>query len=146
MNTVMTFLTAYGPSITAILGVVASILYSVLKTKKAVDDLKSCDDISKLRAEVKQGDGFEGVEGTFDVIVSNPPIRAGKAVIYGMFDDARGFLRPGGAMYIVIRKQQGAPSAITYLKTLFGAVDTVEKKSGFWIIRCREPINTTEDE
>ena len=50
----MTFLTAYGPSITAILGVVASILYSVLKTKKAVDDLKSCDDISKLRAEVKQ--------------------------------------------------------------------------------------------
>ena len=36
-----------------------------------------------------------------------------------------------------MRKQQGAQSAITYLKTLFDHVDTIEKSGGFWIIRCR---------
>lgn len=50
----MTFLSAYGPSITAIFGVVASILYSILQTKKAINELKSCDDISQLKTEVKQ--------------------------------------------------------------------------------------------
>ena len=42
-----------------------------------------------VRAEVLQGDGFAPVTGTFDAIVTNPPIRAGKAVIYGLFDRAR---------------------------------------------------------
>ena len=46
-------------------------------------------------------------------------------------------LNADGELYIVIRKQQGAESAIKYLKTLFDSVDTIEKSGGFWIIRCR---------
>ena len=65
-----------------------------------------------VKAEVVQGDGFQSVAGDFDAIVTNPPIRAGKAVIYGLFAQARDRLRPGGALYLVIRKQQGAPSAL----------------------------------
>ena len=42
-----------------------------------------------VRATVVQGDGFAAVEGKFDAIVTNPPIRAGKAVIYGLFAQAR---------------------------------------------------------
>ena len=93
-----------------------------------------------LRAEVVQGDGFESVQGKFDVIVSNPPIRAGKAAIYGMFDAARGFLKSGGAMYIVIRKQQGADSAKAYLTTLFENVETIARKKGFYIFCCSGPL------
>ena len=59
-------------------------------------------------ATVVQGDGFVAVEGKFDAIVLNPPIRAGKAVIYAMFAEAAAHLNAGGALYIVIRKQQGA--------------------------------------
>jgi len=100
-----------------------------------------------VQATVMESDGYEKVLGNgYDLILQNPPIRAGKAVIYKMFADASACLHAGGELWLVIRKQQGAPSAITYLKTLFGDVETVEKKSGFWIIRCREPINTTEDE
>ena len=103
--------------------------------------------VNGVSATVIESDGYEKVLGNaYDLILQNPPIRAGKAVIYKMFADASACIREGGELWLVIRKQQGAPSAITYLKTLFGAVDTVEKKSGFWIIRCREPINTTEDE
>ena len=81
-------------------------------------------------------DGYANVTGVYDFILTNPPIRAGKSVIYQMFADAREHLAPDGAMFIVIRKQQGAPSAQKYLATLFSDVRIVEKEAGFWILRC----------
>ncbi len=103
--------------------------------------------LNGVEAQVIESDGYEKVLGNaYDLILQNPPIRAGKAVIYKMFADASTCLNENGEVWLVIRKQQGAPSAITYLKTLFEDVETVEKKSGFWIIRCRLPIKTTEDE
>ena len=89
-----------------------------------------------VSARVVQGDGFEGVEGDFDAIITNPPIRAGKAVIYRLFDEARDRLRPGGALYIVIRKQQGAPSALKYLKEIYAQAETVGRGSGFHVLRA----------
>ena len=104
-----------------------------------------------VKAEVLESDGYEKILGnTYDLILQNPPIRAGKAVIYQMFADAASCLNANGELWLVIRKQQGAPSAITYLKTLFEDVETPEKKSGFWIIRCQKPLKNsnqnTEDE
>lgn len=88
-----------------------------------------------------QSDGYAALSGQrFDWILQNPPIRAGKAVIYQMFADAARCLLPGGSLWLVIRKQQGAPSALNYLRTLFSQVDTLEKKSGFWVIRCTDPL------
>lgn len=89
-----------------------------------------------VRAEVLQGDGFAPVTGTFDAIVTNPPIRAGKAVIYGLFDRARDFLNPGGSLYVVIRKQQGAPSALRHLQEQYRTAGVVDRGGGFWVIRA----------
>ena len=89
-----------------------------------------------VTATVVQGDGFEAVTGRFDAIVTNPPIRAGKAVIYGLFADARAHLKPGGALYIVIRKQQGAPSALKYLKEIYAEAEVIDRGSGFHVIRA----------
>ena len=91
-------------------------------------------------AQVVCGEGFEKVEGTFDLIALNPPIRAGKATIYALFADAAARLRAGGALYIVIRKQQGAESAQKYLKTIYGDVERVARDKGYWVFRCAEPI------
>lgn len=88
------------------------------------------------RATVCQGDGFANVSGSFDFVITNPPIRAGKAAIYGMFADARDRLNPGGQLYIVIRKQQGAPSALKYLREQFASAEVVARESGFWVIRA----------
>ena len=90
-----------------------------------------------VRATVVQGNGFAAVEGSFDAIITNPPIRAGKAVIYGLFAQARERLKPGGALYVVIRKQQGAPSALKYLKEVYGQAETVDRGSGFHVLRAR---------
>ncbi len=90
-----------------------------------------------VRAEVVQGDGFASVTGAFDAILTNPPIRAGKAVIYGLFADARAHLKPGGALYIVIRKQQGAPSALKYLRGIYAEAEVIDRSGGFHVIRAR---------
>ncbi len=89
-----------------------------------------------VRAEVLQGDGFAPVTGTFDAIVTNPPIRVGKAVIYGLFDRARDFLNPGGRLYVVIRKQQGAPSALKHLKERYKTAGVIDRGGGFWVIEA----------
>lgn len=95
-------------------------------------------------AAVVRGDGYEAVEGLFDAIVLNPPIRAGKGVIYALFEGARAHLSDGSALYIVIRKQQGAESAEKYLRTLYGSVERICREKGYWVLRCAEVNHANE--
>ena len=99
--------------------------------------------VSQIPSE-EHSDGFADIEGIFDCVITNPPIRAGKQVIYGMFRDCAGKLRENGALYIVIRKQQGAESCVKYLKTLFNIVEKLDKSAGFWVLKAYEPKNDTE--
>ena len=89
---------------------------------------------------VVESDGFSALTGTFDYILTNPPIRAGKAVIYRLFREARDHLAEGGALYLVIRKQQGAESAKKYLETLFERVELAARKKGYWVLRAAGPL------
>lgn len=89
-------------------------------------------------ATVMKSDAMDAVPGTFDFILNNPPIRAGKAVIYKMFDQASERLNAGGALYVVIRKQQGAPSAKNHLQEKFGHVEVIAKEKSYWIIECKK--------
>ena len=100
-----------------------------------------------VTAEVIESDGMSAVMGrTFDAIVTNPPIRAGKQVIYKMFADAAVSLNADGALYLVIRKQQGAESCVKYLKTLFNEVEKLDKSAGFWVLKATEPKGDAHDE
>lgn len=89
-------------------------------------------------AIVLSSDGFTALEGKkFAAIITNPPIRAGKKVIYKLFAESKEHLVEGGELWLVIQKKQGAPSTITYLSTIFSSVETVYKKKGYYIIRAR---------
>ena len=91
---------------------------------------------NRMQAKAILSDGFEKIEGEFDAVITNPPIRAGKAVIYKMFEDAKAHLREGGRLFLVIRKQQGAPSALKFLKELYAKAEVIERDGGYWIIQC----------
>lgn len=89
-------------------------------------------------------DGLQSVKGDFDLILSNPPIRAGKSVVYRFFAESAARLQPDGALYVVIQKKQGAPSALTKLKEIFGTVEVIEHQAGYWIIKASQKINQLE--
>jgi 16S rRNA (guanine1207-N2)-methyltransferase len=88
-------------------------------------------------AQIVQSDGFTNLEGMFDHILTNPPVRAGKAVVHSFFDGAYKHLVPGGCLYVVLQKKQGAPSAATYLEALFGNCTAIAKSAGFRVLRCQ---------
>lgn len=84
---------------------------------------------------------FDHVQETdFAAILSNPPIRAGKRVIYDLFEKAYKHLAPGGEFWTVVRKQQGAASALKKLQATFPEVTVVRKKKGYVIMKCEKKI------
>lgn len=90
------------------------------------------------RVTFLHSDIYEKIEGPYDSIVVNPPIRAGKVVTYSMYSGARQRLIDGGSLYVVIRKKQGAESAFKYLETVFENVSVLHKEKGYWIIQARK--------
>ncbi|MDO5436419.1 MAG: methyltransferase [Clostridia bacterium] len=85
----------------------------------------------------RESDGLaEFMEARFDAVITNPPIRAGKQTIYKMFADSAQCLKENGALYLVIRKQQGADSCMKYLKTIFAEVGILDRSGGFRVLKA----------
>jgi 16S rRNA (guanine1207-N2)-methyltransferase len=100
--------------------------------------LALCEKNAKLlgvndRVTCLHSDVYSNVEGPYNSIVINPPIRAGKNVTFEMYRGARERLIDGGRLFIVIRKDQGAESASKYIKELFGNITLLERKKGYLV-------------
>ena len=53
---------------------------------------------------------YENILDKYDVIITNPPIKAGKKVILEFLINAKIHLNDGGRLWFVMRKDQGAKS------------------------------------
>ena len=93
------------------------------------------------RVTILQSDIYEKIEGPYDSIVVNPPIRAGKKVTYAMYEGAKQYLIDGGSLFIVIRKAQGAESASKYIESLFGNVTLLKRDKGYYIYQAVKSKN-----
>lgn len=82
-------------------------------------------------------DCYEKVDDFYDTIITNPPIRAGKKIIYEIVMNACNHLIENGVLYIVIRKDQGAKSMISDLKKIYN-VEVLDKSKGFFVIKCKK--------
>lgn len=78
---------------------------------------------------------YESVEGEFAAVLSNPPIRAGKAVVHTILEGAYPLLVEGGTLTVVLQKKQGAPSAAKKMEEVFGNVKTLTKDKGYYILQ-----------
>ena len=90
------------------------------------------------RVTVLQSDVYKNIEGKYDSIVVNPPIRAGKIVTYSMYEGAYTHLIDGGSLFIVIRKNQGAPSASKYIENIFGNISLLKRDKGYYIYQAKK--------
>ena len=78
---------------------------------------------------------YENVKGSFDIIVSNPPIRAGKKVVFEILEGAYHFLKKSGELIIVIQKKQGAPSAKKKMEEVFGNCEIIKRDKGYFVLK-----------
>ena len=91
---------------------------------------------NKVNANTYVSDIYQNVEGKFDLIITNPPIRAGKKVVYDILMKAKEYLKENGELWFVIRKEQGAKSTMKVLEDLY-KIELVKKASGFYIITAK---------
>lgn len=78
---------------------------------------------------------YENVDDSFDIIVSNPPIRAGKKVVFEVLEGAYYHLNNNGELIVVIQKKQGAPSAKKKMEEVFGNCEIVKRDKGYFILK-----------
>jgi 16S rRNA (guanine1207-N2)-methyltransferase len=91
-------------------------------------------------AHIICSDGFNKFpDAEFDAIILNPPVRAGKKYIFGLYGGALGRLAGGGAFYAVIQRKQGMESTRPELARLFGNCEDVARKSGYHVLRAIKP-------
>lgn len=72
----------------------------------------------------------------FACVVTNPPIRAGKSIVFSIYDGAYERLLEGGELWVVIQKKQGAPSSREHIISLFGNCEIVTRDKGYYILKA----------
>ncbi len=87
-------------------------------------------------ADIRVSDGFSAVEGTFDIILTNPPVRAGKKTVFRFYEESFARLTQDGILYVVIQRKQGAPSSAEKLEELFGNCIVAAKSAGYRVLKC----------
>lgn len=91
---------------------------------------------NKVNAQVIESNTYESINDKYDLIVTNPPIRAGKDIVYGILSNAKNHLNPDGELWFVIRKDQGAKSAINHISDSY-ICEIIEKSKGFYIVKAK---------
>ena len=93
--------------------------------------------LNKVNVDFIESDCYKNVSGVYDLIISNPPIRAGKSVVLEIIRGASDYMSDTSELWFVIRKDQGAKSVINEISSLY-KIDIVEKSKGFFIIVAKK--------
>lgn len=82
-----------------------------------------------------ENNALDNIEERFDIILTNPPIRAGKEVVHKIMKQSFASLNSNGELWVVIQKKQGMASCKKLLENLFNDVKVVAKNKGYYIIK-----------
>lgn len=96
---------------------------------------------NNVSGEVLESNMYDNITGCYDLIATNPPIRAGKDILLGILDGAIDHLRATGELWFVIRKNQGAKSTIKHMEDCY-VCEIVEKSKGFYIIKAKKKLTS----
>lgn len=126
----------YGP-----IGIIASKITNNKVTmcdvnKRAIHLAKMNAKENKTVVDILESNCYENIDGIFDTIITNPPIRAGKKILYEILFGAKDHLTSNGKLFLVIHKDQGAKSLIKDLEKSYN-VEVIKKNKGFFVIKCK---------
>ena len=139
-NNILDVGTGYGP-----LGLFAAKFWPT-QTIEMVDVNQRGLDLAKKNAELNHidnvaifvSDVYSNIapEKKYGLIVTNPPIRAGKTVVSNILSGAKSHLVGGGVLLVVIQKKQGEPSARKLLTKTFGNCTILKRDKGYYVLQA----------
>ena len=128
------------------IGVISVVLAKILHCKCVMSEIntRACELARKNvkfngvndLVEVKESDAYKNIEGKYDVVITNPPIRAGKKVVYEFLLKSIDYLNDQGELWFVIRKNHGEESAKRDVAKVFGNCEIIKRDKGFYVLRA----------
>lgn len=123
----------YGPIGIILAKLTNSNVYMSDVNKRAIHLTKMNAKKNNVSVTTIESDGYLNIDNKFDYVISNPPIRVGKKVLYKLLIDTKEHLKENGKLIIVVRKEQGALSLIKDMKEYYN-IEILDKSKGFMII------------
>lgn len=105
--------------------------------ERAINLAKKNAKLNNVDVNIFESDIYSNVSKKYDYIITNPPIRVGKEILYKILVGAKEHLKENGSLIFVINKDQGAKSTMEYLKNYYN-VNILEKNKGFYVFQCQK--------
>lgn len=89
---------------------------------------------NNVHATVCVSDCYSAINSKFDYIITNPPIKAGKKVLFDIVLGAYEHLNNGGQIILVIKKNLGMDSLKKAMTDKFGNCEILNRDKGYYIL------------
>lgn len=103
---------------------------------RALNLAKKNAKINNVKVNIFESNLYENINKKYNYIISNPPIRVGKEILYQILFGAKEYLTNDGHLIFVIHKDQGAKTLAKKLTEVY-KVEILNKNKGFFIIDCQ---------
>lgn len=130
---VLDFGCGYGPIGIYISSMTDAIVHMIDVNRRSLELARKNVDMNHVNANIYESDIYSNVHDKFDYIISNPPIRVGKKILYQIIKEAKNYLVKDGEFWIVINKNQGAKSLIKDFSDQY-KIEVKTKNKGFYVI------------
>lgn len=102
---------------------------------RSIELAKINADKNNVKVNIFNSDGYQNINKKYDFIITNPPVRVGKTILYRLLFDAKEYLVDNGELWLVINKNQGAKSLMKDLEKEY-ETKLIKKNKGFYIIQA----------
>lgn len=101
--------------------------------ERALNLAKKNAKLNNTTVNIFKSDIYSSINKKYDFIITNPPIRVGKKILYDILYSSLKHLKKEGKLIFVINKDQGAKSVLKDLNKESCAT-LIKKNKGFYII------------
>lgn len=81
---------------------------------------------------------FENVKKQYDIVVSNPPIKTGKKILFDFAEQSINHIKPNGSLIVVIKKNLGEESLKKKLTEIYGNCEVIKRDKGYYILLSKK--------
>lgn len=109
--------------------------------ERALDLSRKNAKLNGANVNIFSSDIYSNVSKKYDFIITNPPIRVGKEILYSILFGAKEYLNENGHLIFVINKNQGAKTLAKKLEEFY-EVKVITKNKGFFVIDCQNQLTS----
>ena len=132
---VLDFGCGYGPIGIYIASATNANVHMIDINRRSLELARKNVNLNHVNVQIYESNLYENVTEKFDYIISNPPIRVGKKILYQILFEAKEHMNKNGKLIIVVNKDQGAKSIMKDLEKEY-QVCLLDKNKGFYIIEA----------